>query len=88
MQTSSVWRRVGLVAIATLGLGVAVGCATPASYVSNVYRRGDQLYVQKCLINTSNDKPDPNDCRVEPVGELPANMSPAPPPPSATVTPR
>jgi hypothetical protein len=64
-----------------VALVVAGGCGVSGYYVADVYRRGNDLWVRKCELSSSwtERRPDPNACRIEPVGDLPAELAPQSP---------
>ena len=67
----------------------ASACSPTAYYVANVYNANGTLFVQKCAIDSgrNSDKPDPSNCKFEPVGapppELQQYMATPPQPPAA-----
>jgi hypothetical protein len=54
----------------------ATACSPTAYYVANIYRDGNDLYTERCAIDSgrSADKPDPNNCKYEVVGPLPPEL--------------
>jgi hypothetical protein len=48
-------------------------CSPTAYYVANVYQDNGRFFVEKCAIDKGRDadKPDPANCKILPVGELP-----------------